>query len=398
MAKVVTFGCRLNTYESQVIKDLVDEENVIIFNTCGVTKKASKQARQAIRKARKENPDARIVVTGCDAQIDPSKYADMQEVDQIIGNEHKFDRESYQKTDRIFVSDIMKVKEMTPHLVASFDGKVRAFIEIQNGCNHRCTFCTIPYGRGRSRSAPLQMIVNQIKLLMENGYKEFVLTGVDITHYGFDLPGRPRLGQTIKRLFNLLPDLKRLRLSSLDPSEMDEELWNLIKTDPRLLPHFHLSLQAGDDTILKRMARRHLRSHVFEFLEFVKQHRPMATIGADIIVGFPTETDEMFEHSVGLYEQLDMLHVFPFSAHENTPAFKMPQVDSRVIKERAKIMQGVRQDCMDRLLKRWVGKTDNVLIERIQNDVAYGKTDHFMAVKFKATDGMKVGDVLIYRH
>lgn len=394
MAKVITFGCRLNTYESQIIKELVEDDNTAIFNTCGVTKEASRQARQAIRKFRKENPHMKIVVTGCDAQIDPSKYGKMEEVDQIIGNEHKFNKEHYQKPDRIIVSDIMKVKEMTPHLVTSFDGKVRAFIEVQNGCNHRCTFCTIPYGRGRSRSVPLQTIVDQIQLLMDKGYKEFVFTGVDITHYGLDLPGRPRLGQTIKRLFNLIPSLERLRLSSLDPNEMDEDLWDLIQNEERLLPHLHLSLQSGDDTILKRMARRHFRSHIFKFLDFVKTHRPKATLGADIIVGFPTEDEVMFQNSVEICSMLDMLHIFPFSAHENTPAFHMPQLSGLVIKERAHEMHKVREQCVERLMQRWIGCEDEVLVEKIENGRAFGKTNHFLPVKFTPSVDLQVGDIV----
>lgn len=394
MARVITFGCRLNTYESQVIKELVkDEENIAVFNTCGVTKEASRQAKQAIRKYKRENPNIKVVVTGCDAQIDPQKYIDMEEVDQIIGNVDKFKAENYKKDDRQIVSDIMEIKEIAPHMATSFDGRVRAFIEIQNGCNHRCTFCTIPYGRGNSRSVPLQSIIKQIQVLQAQGFKEFVLTGVDITDYGLDLPGKPSLGQTIQRLFNILPDLERLRLSSLDPSEMDETLWELIQYETRLLPHLHLSLQSGDDLILKRMKRRHLRHHIFEFLERTRLYRPDITLGADIIAGFPTETDQMFENTKEICEQLDLLHIFPFSAHENTPASRMPQVPKNIIKERAKILQEVRKNAYQRLLSRWIGKADQILIEKVDSNIAEGKTDHFIPIQIK-NQNYRIGDVI----
>ena len=279
-------------------------------------------------------------------------------------------------------------------MVSNFEGKARAFIQIQNGCNHRCTFCTIPYGRGNSRSAPLSLITSQIAQLMRDGYQEFVLTGVDITDYGLDLPGTPTLGQTVRRLLEILPDLKRLRLSSLDPSEIDTDLWDLIAHEPRLLPHFHLSLQSGDDLVLKRMKRRHLRHHVFEFLDRVRIARPDAVIGADIIAGFPTETDEMFENTRDIVKKLDLLHVFPFSPHDNTPASKMPQVPRAIIKERAALLRMEAQECLQRALERFVGQEGNLLIERAENGILYGKTDHYLSCTMICDDESLVGQVV----
>ena len=396
-AEIVTFGCRLNIFESQVIKEIVEKENlenVAIFNTCAVTKEAERQARQAIRKYKRQHPDSKIIVTGCSAQIDPSKYTSLPEVDQVLGNIEKFDPASYNSNESILVQDIMEVKELASHMVSNFEGKVRAFIQIQNGCNHRCTFCTIPYGRGNSRSVPLGQIKEQIEQLMHDGYKEFVLTGVDITDYGLDLPGTPTLGQTVRRLFDMLPDMKRLRLSSLDPSEIDTDLWDLIATEPRLLPHFHLSLQAGDDMILKRMKRRHLRQHVFDFLARVRAARPDAVIGADIIAGFPTETEERFENTREVVRQLGLLHIFPFSPHDNTPASKMPQVPKQTIKERAAILRQEAEVCLQHALERFFGKTEILLVERIEGEIVYGKTDHYLSCQMPTFDGCQVGDVL----
>ena len=379
---VITFGCRLNIYESQVIKELTEKEdlkNIAVFNTCAVTKEAERQARQSIRKYKKKNPNTKVIVTGCAAQINPKKFMDLPEVDQVLGNIEKLDPKSYKGDKSLLVSDIMEAEELVTHMVASFEGKVRAFVQIQNGCNHRCTFCTIPYGRGNSRTAPLGQIQDQIQNLISEGYKEFVLTGVDITDYGLDLPGKPTLGQTIKRLFKLLPDLERLRLSSLDPSEIDDDLWDLIANEPRLLPHFHLSLQAGDDMILKRMKRRHLRHHIFEFLNKVRDSRPDAVIGADIIAGFPTETDAMFQNTWDIVKGLDLLHVFPYSAHENTPSSKMPQVPKTVIKERAAILREEGEFCLSRALDRFVGKTEKMLVEKNENGILYGRTDHYLS-------------------
>jgi threonylcarbamoyladenosine tRNA methylthiotransferase MtaB len=345
--EVVTFGCRLNTYESQVMKDLAMQaglDNAIIINTCAVTSEAERQARQTIRKLRRENPDAEIIVTGCGVQINPEKYADMPEVSRVIGNDEKMQAASYAKDidhERVLVNDIMSVKETAAHLISGFDGKARAFVQIQNGCDHRCTFCTIPYGRGNSRSVPVGEIVNQIKILIENGYPEIALTGVDITAYGADLPGKPTLGQMVRRLLNLVPNLKRLRLSSLDPVEMDEDLWDLIATEPRLLPHLHMSLQAGDDMILKRMKRRHLRNDAIGFCKKARELRPDCVFGVDLIAGFPTETEEMFQNTLKIVEDCDLtfLHVFPYSPRPGTPAARMPQVTSSTIKERAALLR-----------------------------------------------------------
>ena len=342
--QVITFGCRLNTYESEVIKDLSHQaglEGAVIINTCAVTAEAERQARQTIRRLRRDNPTADIIVTGCGAQINPKRYADMPEVTRVIGNDEKMKIATYQSfegtAEKILVNDIMSVKETAGHLVSGFEGKARAFVQVQNGCDHRCTFCTIPYGRGNSRSVPLGEIVAQIRQLISGGYQEVVLTGVDITSYGGDLPGNPTLGQTIKRLLALVPELKRLRLSSLDPVEIDEDLWRLIAEEERLMPHLHLSLQAGDDMILKRMKRRHLRDDAIGFCQRARSYRPDVAFGADLIAGFPTETDEMFENTYNIVQECDLtfLHIFPYSARSNTPASKMPQVEKAIIKERA---------------------------------------------------------------
>src|SRR3990167_7172966 len=298
---VVTFGCRLNAYESEVIREKALSAgltNAVVFNTCAVTAEAERQARQAIRKYKRENPHAKIIVTGCSAQISPDTYE---------------------------------------HLIAGFDGRARAFIQVQNGCNHRCTFCTIPYGRGNSRSVPLGVIVDQTRLLLEKGFKEIVLTGVDITAYGEDLPGKPSLGQIVQRLLTQVPELPRLRLSSMDPVEVDENLLQIFANEPRLMPHLHLSLQAGDDMILKRMKRRHLRQDAINIFQKFRRLRPDVTFGADIIAGFPTETEAMFENTLQIVEEcnLSFLHVFPYSPRKGTPAARMPQVDKEVRKERA---------------------------------------------------------------
>ncbi len=391
--EVVTFGCRLNTYESQVMKDLATQaglDNAIIINTCAVTSEAERQARQTIRKLRRENPDAEIIVTGCGVQINPEKYADMPEVSRVIGNDEKMQAASYAKDidhERVLVNDIMSVKETAAHLISGFDGKARAFVQIQNGCDHRCTFCTIPYGRGNSRSVPVGEIVNQIKILIDNGYPEIALTGVDITAYGADLPGKPTLGQMVRRLLNLVPDLKRLRLSSLDPVEMDEDLWDLIATEPRLLPHLHMSLQAGDDMILKRMKRRHLRNDAIGFCKKARELRPDCVFGVDLIAGFPTETEEMFENTLNIVEDCDLtfLHVFPYSPRPGTPAARMPQVASTTIKERAALLREKGQQAIEKHFAAMVGKTVNFLVENNDNDTLTGKTDHFAPIQVQGT-------------
>lgn len=398
--EVVTFGCRLNTYESQVMKDLATQaglNNAIIINTCAVTSEAERQARQTIRKLRRENPGAEIIVTGCGVQINPGKYADMPEVSRVIGNDEKMQAASYAKDvdhERVLVNDIMSVKETAAHLISGFDGKARAFVQIQNGCDHRCTFCTIPYGRGNSRSVPVGEIVNQIKILIQNGYPEIALTGVDITAYGADLPGKPTLGQMVRRLLNLVPDLKRLRLSSLDPVEMDEDLWDLIATEPRLLPHLHMSLQAGDDMILKRMKRRHLRDDAIGFCKKARELRPDCVFGVDLIAGFPTETEEMFENTLNIVEDCDLtfLHVFPYSPRPGTPAARMPQVASSTIKERAALLREKGQQAIEKHFTAMVGKTVNFLVENNDKGLITGKTDHFAQIQVQGT--ANVADVL----
>jgi len=395
--QVITFGCRLNTYESEVIKDLSHQaglEGAVIINTCAVTAEAERQARQTIRRLRRDNPTAEIIVTGCGAQINPKRYADMPEVTRVIGNDEKMKITTYQSFDgtaeKILVNDIMSVKETAGHLVSGFEGKARAFVQVQNGCDHRCTFCTIPYGRGNSRSVPLGEIVAQIRQLIDGGYQEVVLTGVDITSYGGDLPGNPTLGQTIKRLLALVPELKRLRLSSLDPVEIDEDLWRLIAEEERLMPHLHLSLQAGDDMILKRMKRRHLRDDAIGFCQRARSYRPEVAFGADLIAGFPTETDDMFENTYNIVQECDLtfLHIFPYSARSNTPASRMPQVEKAIIKERAGRLRDAGTKALGRFYDRLIGKETTVLIESVNGVTSFGKTDHFASVQIEgALDG-----------
>ena len=385
--RVVTFGCRLNTYESSVIQELSEQaglKEAIIINTCAVTQEAERQACQSIRKLRRENPHATLIVTGCAAQINADKFSSMKEVNFVIGNQEKMSLDIYKNLNdqKVIVNDIFSLQETALHMVSSFEGKVRAFIEIQNGCNHRCTFCIIPFGRGNSRSIPIGEIVKQVRHLLEQGFLEIVFTGVDITSYGEDLPGEPTLGEMIKRLLALVPELKRLRLSSLDPVEVDPALWMLIESEPRLLPHFHISLQAGDDLILKRMKRRHLRHHIVDFCRRVHQYRPSAAIGADIIAGFPTETEEHFMNTFRLLEECRITHshIFPYSPRPGTPASRIPPVAPAVVKERAKRLRDEGKRMTEHYLQSWIGKTDNVLIESMNKDVSKGKTDHFLPV------------------
>ena len=399
--EVVTFGCRLNTYESEAMKEMAESvglENAIIFNTCAVTAEAERQGRQAIRRARRDNPNAKVIVTGCAAQINPKLYADMPEVDQVVGNLEKMEKSTFEKIDeipKIHVQDIMEIKETAGHMVTSFDGISRAFVEIQNGCNHRCTFCTIPFGRGNNRSVPMGVIVDQVRQLVQSGFQEIVFTGVDITDYGSDLPGTPTMGQMTRRLLAQVPELKRLRLSSLDPIEVDEDTFHLIEHEPRLMPHFHISLQAGHDMILKRMKRRHLRHHIIEFCERVRTVRPDAVFGADIIVGFPTETEEMFEASLSIVDDCDLtyLHVFPYSPRPDTPAARMPQVTKSIIKERAKRLRNKSEEALEQYLQVQVGKTVSVLVE---NETT-GRTDHYAVVKFSKLVTQKPGTVCAVR-
>ena len=385
--EIVTFGCRLNAYESEVMRGHAAAAGLgdaVIVNTCAVTAEAERQARQAIRRLRRERPGARIIVTGCAAQIDPQAFADMPSVDQVIGNEEKLDAASWLKlaqpeTARVQVADIMVVKETAGHLVAGFDGRARAFLEIQQGCDHRCTFCIIPFGRGNNRSVPLENIIAQAQALVQAGYREIVLTGVDITGYGGDLPGTPGLGQVVRRLLAAVPQLTRLRLSSLDPVEVDDELLALIAGEKRLMPHLHLSLQAGDDMILKRMKRRHSRADAVEFFARVRALRPDMVFGADLIAGFPTETEEMFENSLRLVEDcgLTYLHVFPYSARKGTPAARMPQVPGDVRKARAKQLRDAGDAALARWLDSRIGQNAALLVEqgRVARDPFYAPVE-----------------------
>jgi threonylcarbamoyladenosine tRNA methylthiotransferase MtaB len=399
---VVTFGCRLNTYESEVMKDLGRQaglSNAIIINTCAVTAEAERQAKQTIRRLRRENPDVEIIVTGCASQINPASYADMVEVNRVIGNDEKMKLSSYLKDKdhtRILVNDIMSVRETAGHLVAGFEGKARAFVQVQNGCDHRCTFCTIPYGRGNSRSVALGEIVEQVRTLVHTGYQEIVMTGVDITAYGSDLPGQPTLGQMIRRVLALVPELKRLRLSSLDPVEMDDDLWQLIGNEIRLLPHLHLSLQAGDDMILKRMKRRHLRADAIGFCEKARALRPDVVFGADLIAGFPTETNEMFENTLRTIEDcgLTYLHVFPYSSRPGTPASRMPAVPRTIVKERAALLRKKGEEVLQEFYQSCVGKETNVLVESSDHNITRGKTDHFAPIELETTQEYAIGSVM----
>lgn len=387
---IITFGCRLNAYESEVMRDEAEKaglENAVIFNTCAVTAEATRQARQAIRRARKENPDARIIVTGCAAQTDPKMFAAMPEVDLVLGNQEKLDARNYRFADfglageeRVKVNDIMAVRETALHMIEGFSERTRAFVQIQNGCDHRCTFCIIPFGRGNSRSVAAGEAVEQIRRLVANGYSEIVLSGVDITSWGADLPGSPRLGNLVRRILKAVPELKRLRLSSIDSIEADPDLMQAIAEEERLMPHLHLSLQAGDDMILKRMKRRHLRDHSISFCEEVRKLRPDIVFGADIIAGFPTETEAMFENSLKIVEEcgLTYLHVFPFSPRPGTPAARMPQLAKPVIQERARQLRERGKQRLDAFLGQEVGTSRSILIETEST----GRTEHFAAVKF----------------
>ncbi len=392
--EIFTFGCRLNAYESEVMRDHARKaglDNAIIFNTCAVTKEAERQARQAIRKARRNNPEAKIIVTGCAAQIDPQSFGAMPEVDRVIGNDLKLKAETWEleSEERILVNDIMAVKETAAHLIDGLEGHARAFLQVQNGCDHRCTFCIIPYGRGNSRSVPVGVVADQVRKLVAAGYNEIVFTGVDVTSYGADLPGQPTLGQMIRRVLALVPELPRLRLSSLDPVEIDDDLWRLIAEEPRLMPHLHVSLQAGDDMILKRMKRRHLRADAIAMCSRARGYRPDMAFGADIIAGFPTETEAMFENSLRIVEECDLtfLHIFPYSARTGTPAAKMPQVPGPVRKERAARLRSAGESQVQKFLKEHVGKTRQVVIEQGH----MGRTEHFAPVSLPGT--MRVGSL-----
>jgi threonylcarbamoyladenosine tRNA methylthiotransferase MtaB len=389
--EVITFGCRLNAFESEVIAreaagaGLAD---TIIINSCAVTNEAVAQARQSIRRLKRMRPDARIVVTGCAAQTQSEMFADMAEVDRVIGNDDKMQADAWRATRAAFdvdadakiaVSDIMTVRAMAPHLVEGFQsGLPRAFVQVQNGCDHRCTFCIIPFGRGNSRSVPMGAVVSQVRALVTRGHAEIVLTGVDLTSYGADLPGAPRLGLLAKNILRHVPELRRLRISSIDSIEADSDLLDVIASDDRLMPHLHLSLQSGDDLILKRMKRRHARRDAIEFCAQVRRLRPDIALGADIIAGFPTETEDAFARSEALVEEcgLTFLHVFPYSPRPGTPAARMPQVAGQRIKERAKRLRMAGEAALRRRLVSEVGATREVLIE----SDTQGRTEHFLAV------------------
>jgi threonylcarbamoyladenosine tRNA methylthiotransferase MtaB len=369
---IITLGCRLNTYESEVMRAKALEaglDNAVIVNTCAVTSEAVRQARQSIRRARKDNPNARIIVTGCAVQTDPEAFAGMPEVDKVLGNADKLQAASYRLetlNERVVVNDIMSVKETASHLVAGFDGRARAFVQIQNGCDHRCTFCIIPYGRGPSRSVPAGSVVEDVKRLVGQGVREIVLTGVDITSYGADLPGTPKLGRLMDQILRLVPDLPRLRLSSLDVAECDEQLVSLAMSDPRVMPHLHLSLQAGHDMILKRMKRRHTTAQAVAFCDRLRAARPDIVFGADLIAGFPTETDDMFSSTLQHVKDcgLTYLHVFPFSARDKTPAARMPQLQGTIIKARAAQLREAGAQALSAHLLSLTGKEIELLVEQ----------------------------------
>lgn len=374
--ETLTFGCRLNAYEGEVMKAEAEKaglDNTIIINTCAVTAEAVRQAKQAIRKAKRDNPERRIIVTGCAAQTEARSFGDMTEVDLVIGNADKLKSESYAPiafglplNDKVQVNDIMSVKETAGHLIEAMDGRTRAFVQVQNGCDHRCTFCIIPFGRGPSRSVPMGLVVEQIKKLVGNGYREVVLTGVDITSYGPDLPGTPTLGKLVQQILRHVPDLPRLRISSIDSIEADEAFYDAIASDRRLMPHLHLSLQSGDDMILKRMKRRHLRDDAFAVVDKLRSLRPDIVFGADIIAGFPTETDEMFENSLEFIEtaNLTYIHAFPYSPRPGTPAARMPQVDKRVAKERAARLRALGEAQFEKLAASRIGQIESILVEK----------------------------------
>ena len=386
-------GCRLNAYETEAMKELATAagvDNAIVVNTCAVTSEAVRKARQDIRKLRRDHPDAKLIVTGCAAQTEPDTFAKMDEVDVVLGNTEKMNPATWAgmapdligKTEPVQVDDIMSVTETAGHLIDGFGTRSRAYVQVQNGCDHRCTFCIIPYGRGNSRSVPAGVVVDQIKRLVDTGYNEVVLTGVDLTSWGADLPATPKLGDLVMRILKLVPDLPRLRISSIDSIEVDENLLCAIATEPRLMPHLHLSLQHGDDMILKRMKRRHLRDDAIAFCQEARKLRPDMTYGADIIAGFPTETDAMFANSLALVAECDLtwLHVFPYSPRPGTPAARMPQVNGKVIKERAAALRAAGTAQVDLHLKAQAGKTHHVLMENAR----MGRTEQFTEVLFNA--------------
>ena len=393
---IITMGCRLNTFESEVIRGHAVQaglDDAIIINTCAVTAEAERQARQTIRKAHRKNPEKRIIVTGCAAQLNPETFAAMPEVDDVIGNEEKMRAETFASLNghaEIQVADIMTVKETASHLVKGFDGRSRAFVQIQQGCDHRCTFCIIPFARGNNRSVPLGAIVEQTRTLIKEGYSEIVLTGVDICSYGTDLPGKPQLGEIVKRLLVQVPELLRLCLSSLDPAAMDVALFDTLANEPRLMPHLHLSLQAMDDMVLKRMKRRHLRDDAFRVVQRARAVRPDVVFGADLITGFPTETREMFENTLSSVSDLGLthLHVFPYSEREGTPAAKMPTVDVPERKARAQEIRAAGDIALNHFMSAEIGNAVNVLVEKNGR----GLTQHYVPAYI--IDGAEPGEII----
>lgn len=384
---VITLGCRLNAYESELMRKHAADaglERAVIINTCAVTAEAVRQSQQAIRKARREQPDARVIVTGCAAQVEPELFAGMAEVDHVIGNAEKVKGETFRGlslagSERVQVNDIMSVRETASHLIDGFGTRARAYVQVQNGCDHRCTFCIIPYGRGPSRSVPAGEVVAQVRRLVGSGYQEVVLTGVDITSYGNDLPGQMSLGRLVRQILRHVPELKRLRVSSIDQVEADKHLMEAIAEEPRLMPHLHLSLQAGDDLILKRMKRRHSRADAIRFCETARRLRPDIVFGADLIAGFPTETEQHFENSLRLVEECELtyLHVFPFSPRNGTPAARMPQVDRAKVKERAARLRSLGSAVLARYLEQQKGRIVEVLTERAN----VGRTAQFAEIR-----------------
>jgi threonylcarbamoyladenosine tRNA methylthiotransferase MtaB len=400
--ETLTFGCRLNAYEGEVMKAEAEKaglDNAIIINTCAVTAEAVRQAKQAVRKARRDNPEARIIVTGCAAQTEARSFGDMDEVDLVIGNADKLKAESYKPmvfgtplNDKVQVNDIMSVRETAGHLIEGMDGRTRAFVQVQNGCDHRCTFCIIPFGRGPSRSVPMGLVVEQIKKLVANGYAEVVLTGVDITSYGPDLPGAPTLGKLTQAILKHVPDLPRLRISSIDSIEADPALYEAV-SDRRLMPHLHLSLQSGDDLILKRMKRRHLRDDALAVVEKLRALRPDMVFGADIIAGFPTETDGMFENSLRFIQEANLtyIHAFPYSPRPGTPAARMPQVGKAVARKRAALLREAGEKQFRALCDSRIGQTESVLVERN----GLGRTEQFIPVRIAGTEAGQLLSVQI---
>ena len=393
--EVITLGCRLNAAESEAMRGLAaGEDDLVIVNSCAVTNEAVRQTRQAIRKAKRARPDARIFVTGCAAQVEPEIFAAMPEVARVIGNREKFEAAAFSPSlsaeAEIRVSDIMSVRETAPHLIAGFAERSRAFVEVQNGCDHRCTFCIIPYGRGNSRSVPAGLVVDRIRALVEEGHQEVVLTGVDVTSYGADLPGTPLLGQLIERILRHVPELPRLRLSSLDCIELDDRLFDIATGERRFMPHLHMSFQAGDDMVLKRMKRRHSRADAIATVTRLKARRPDIAIGADLIAGFPTETDAMHANSLRLIDECDIVmgHIFPFSPKRGTPAARMPRVPSEIVKARARSLREASAERRHRWLETLVGTKQKVLVER---EDGTGHAENFAPVR---VDRARVGRIV----